>query len=241
MGEWPSVREWVAPQAACVRTAPLHHIYATLRDGASLPPTHFRTTSALGQIISGENRWFQASYTAGAVAEFWNRLALDDPGRFQDLVRTMVKQKLGADVDMIQGHFWKDGVHYWVPVYKTPTKDLVERAIEPHPVALPGFYVAGEAFSGTQGWCEGALQTAKVALARRGSKATVHSRLPEGQYVAYQGRIVGVKEWMEVHPGSKAAIEPFLGKDATSAFRRITHSLEAYATIFGLQRGFLEQ
>ena len=239
MKEWPSIREWIAPQAACVRTAPLHHIYATLQDGTPLPPTHYRTTSALGQIISGENRWFQASYTSGATAEFWNRLALQDPTRFQDLVQGMVKEKLGKDIARVQGHFWKDGVHYWVPVYKTPTKDLVERAVEPHPVALPKFYVAGEAFSGTQGWCEGALQTAKVALARRGSTPVLQSQLPQGKYVSYQGRILDVGEWMEVHPGSKAAIEKFVGKDVTSVFRRVDHSKNAYATVFGLQRGFL--
>ena len=237
--EWPSVREWVAPQAACVRTAPLHHIYATLKDGTPLSPTHYHTTSALGQVISGENRWFQASYTSGATAEFWNRLALQDPTRFKDLVRGMVKEKLGMDVASVQGHFWKDGVHYWVPVYKTPTQDLVERAVEPHPVALPKFYVAGEAFSGTQGWCEGALQTAKAALDRRGSTPVLQSRLPQGQYVSYQGRIVDVCEWMEVHPGSKAVIEKFLGKDMTSVFRLVDHSKHAYATVFGLQRGFL--
>ena len=244
MKEWPSIREWIAPQAACVRTAPLHHIYATLKDGTPLPPTHYRTTGALGQIISGENRWFQASYTAGRTAEFWNRLALDNPTRFQKLVRDMVKEKLGADVARVQGHFWKDGVHYWVPVYKTPTKDLVERAIEPHPVALPRFYVAGEAFSGTQGWCEGALQTAKAALnrqtlARRGINLAFPPRPQE--YVIYQGRIVDVREWMDVHPGSKAVIEKFIGKDMTSVFRLVDHSTNAYATLFGLQRGFINK
>ena len=37
MDEWPSVREWVAPQAACVRTAPLHHICHP--QGRHAPPT----------------------------------------------------------------------------------------------------------------------------------------------------------------------------------------------------------
>ena len=237
MEEWPSVRGWVRPQTACVRTAPLCHVYATLKGDERLQKTFFRTTGELGQVISGENRWFQASYTAGRTAEFWNRLALDDQA-FRAKVRGMVRGALRKEVDEVRAHFWQDAVHYWVPVYKTPTKDLVARAVVPHPVALPRFYCAGEAFSGTQGWCEGALQTAEAALlAAAAAGPPPPAQYPE-KYVLFQGRILDVAEWMEVHPGTKALVEDRLGQDITGVFGLVDHSKNAYATVFGLQRGF---
>ena len=134
-------------------------------------------------------------------------------------------------------------MHFWKPAYgvETSVDTLVRRCIEPHPVQLPGMYWCGEAFSNTQGWVEGALQTAEMTLRRIGDKSARIPRLPAGwkkTCVVVDGRVIDVRKFRKVHPGSEQAIVPFLGKDASTVFRNIGHSADAWAHLFSLQIGW---
>jgi len=91
---------------------------------------------------------------------------------------------------------------------------------------------AGEAVSLTQGWCEGALETAARAAKELSMPEPIVSRLvpaahPPEEYVLYRDWIIDVASWKEAHPGSAGAIESFMYKDIAPVFDRVCHSEEA--------------
>jgi cytochrome b involved in lipid metabolism len=56
----------------------------------------------------------------------------------------------------------------------------------------------------------------------------------------FDGRILDVKKWKEVHPGSKELIEKHLGEDISKRFRFIKHSDLSWAALYSLQIGYLK-
>ena len=55
----------------------------------------------------------------------------------------------------------------------------------------------------------------------------------------FDGRILDVKKWKEVHPGSKELIVKHLGEDISKRFRFIKHSDLSWAVLYSLQIGYL--
>ena len=105
----------------------------------------------------------------------------------------------------------------------------------PHPNRLPGLYWVGEAFSSIQGRIEGALETAEMACAAaRRPLRRWRSRPGKGELLV-EGRVIDVRAFSKVHPGSRQAIEKYMGKDATKVFKHI-HPNYVWAIVFGLQR-----
>lgn len=239
--QWDVVHQYLQPQIHAVQTHPLHHIYVSGR----LENTHRKIPSVLSQIVSGDYQQthFQASYSAGRVAKFWQRLKLNDPEHFrsfllQALRREGVAVKKNAEV---HSFYWENAVHYWIPLYGSPpVQKLVEQAVEPHPTHLPNLYWCGEAFSGYQGWIEGALQTADMVLERVMEPSPPLQIYPK-EHVIVDGRVIDVGTWKHVHPGSKNAILKRLGTDISDIFRHINHSKVSWATLYALQVGFSER
>ena len=238
--QWTIVKQYLKPQVHSVQTHPLHHIYAKGDLGRNV---HLRTRGVLSQVVSGDydKRYFQVSYSAGRVAQFWNRLQLENPSRFRALLQEQLKQE-GFEVPLedVKSFYWHHAVHSWVPLYGLPSVDsLVKKSIEPHPILLPKLYWAGEAFSSVQGWCEGALQTAEMVLeACQGKSFVLFDAFPD-EFVVLDQRVLDVSMWKEVHPGSTAAITKRLKYDISTLFRHINHSELSWATVFALQVGYV--
>jgi hypothetical protein len=120
---------------------------------------------------------------------------------------------------------------------------LVENAVEPHPTRLPGLYWVGEAFSGTQGWIEGALETVEI-LARkcdspgRGSGGEGRWN-PSREHIIFQDRRIKVTGWADKHPGSKGAIDKYLGKDVTEVITHLSHPPYALALMYHMHSSSL--
>lgn len=241
--QWSIVKQYLKPQVHSVQTHPLHHIYAK---GDLGYPVHVRTRGMLSQVVSGDynKRYFQVSYSAGRVAQFWNRLHLEDPTRFRSLLQEQLAEE-GFEVPLedVKSFYWHHAVHSWVPLYGSPPVDsLVKKSIEPHPMLLPKLYWAGEAFSSVQGWCEGALQTAELVLEACNGFSFVpiiRNDFPT-EFVVLDKRVLDVSKWKEVHPGSRAAITKRLGYDISLLFRHINHSELSWATVFALQVGYVQ-
>lgn len=236
--QWSISQQWLLAQLHSVSTIPLCHVYARYADAP--PPTKKTMTSGLlAQTIPGDygNGWFQASYSAGQTAHFWNRVALQGT-----LVPTLEKE-LGKKLSDAKAHHWPHAVHFWRPAFgiRKSVRDLVRRCVVPHPVALPGFFWCGEAFSSVQGWVEGALQTTDMVLRRLGRTNNPVPRAPKGwrnSCLVVDGRVIDVSKFRRVHPGSEQAIAMFVGKDASTVFRDIGHSEHAWAHLFSLQVGW---
>ena len=74
-------------------------------------------------------------------------------------------------------------------------------------------------------------QQQRVAIAR--------SLCMNPEIMLFDDRILNVKKWKEVHPGSKALIVKHLGEDISKRFRFIKHSEISWAELYALQIGYL--
>lgn len=241
--QWDVCRQWLRAQIYSVKTLPLHHIYGSI--GSALPHTHKKDpTSLLAQVVSGDHdtRSFQVSYSGGRRAQFWNRLKMEDPRQFRSLLKKELRKQLPARLSKkrllrIRSHHFEHAVHYWVPAFGFKgVKESARQSVVPHPNRLPGLYWVGEAFSSVQGWIEGALETAEIACKAMGSPPQRWRSKPEKKKgeVVVEGRVLGVKEFSRVHPGSTQAIEKYMGRDATKVFEHI-HPHYSWAIVYALQ------
>ena len=245
---FPSISAWLEDQSAAIQSLPLMHVYAKWEKP---PPLGKRVVpdSALSQVIAGDlSDYFQLSYSAGDTARFLRDFHLNDPTGFRahllDEYRTHVDGNAPAVSDL-QVRYWNDAVHMWRPILADSNKsvgELMQASVEPHPVQLPNLYWAGECFSTHQGWMEGALETADTVLHRMQHPLAVSTRSPDpaGEVVVH-GRIVDVRNFQDKHPGSKAAIEKYLGQDATTAFGFIPHPAYAKSYVYMLQQGWAKK
>ena len=81
------------------------------------------------------------------------------------------------------------------------------------------------------------METAEMVLERRREKRPPSTAVTKNTLVV-DGRIIDVKGFRKIHPGSEAAIVAFLKKDATQKFHAIGHPPYAYSYLFQLQKGF---
>jgi hypothetical protein len=203
-----------------VRSESLHHIYAK---GDQAPRRHVKS-GLFGQRIPSQygNDWYQVSYSAGRLADFWNRLRQSRPKDFARLLGRTARS-----------FYWPRAFHMWRPVFNFNLKHAVRMSIEPNPTELPGLYMAGESHSSHQAWIEGALETAEMVLHRMESPASWPAAPRE--WVVVDGWVLDVRRWKRVHPGSAAAIENHLGENVSDLFRHILHSHNAWATVHSLK------
>lgn len=247
--DFPTINPWLENQAAAVRSLSLMHVWAKLSTNEQPTGKRVIPDSALSQIIAGDlSEYFQISYSAGDTARFLRDFHLNDPDGFQAYLETEFRKQNNnttddrQTLDDVQVRYWNDAVHMWRPILQDSHKsvgDLMHASTEPHPVQLPNLFWAGECFSTHQGWMEGALETAEQVLEKINHPTIVVPRTPDptGEVVVH-GRIVDVRAFQEKHPGSKAAIQKYLGKDATIAFGFIPHPAYAKSYVYMLQQGW---
>ena len=245
--DWKGCIVHLRPLLDSVKSLSLHHIYAQEKNSATITGIH-RTPGALSQVIGGDTkaRYFQISYSAGRIADYWQRLHLNHPEKFEKKIKAEFhslypKIELSGD---IHAFYWRHAVHMWKPIFGqvNTLAHIVDAAIEPHPVQLPQFYFIGEACSGNQGWIEGALETTLEAVSRMQSpKAIQYGPPSHNDYLIYDGRYIDMRKFKYVHPGSQALIEEHLNnetRDVTDLFNIITHPDYAYAMLMSLQTGW---
>ena len=240
---WQILRDHAMPAMCAVTSGSLNHIYA--RD-SSIPQSFHKkeSNSLLAQMIGDlyGRGWFQVSYSGGRVARFWNNLWLSNPIRCIQALTSEIWTQLGRcrvlrDVRM---HFWEHAYHTWVPTPGFDLDHVLRMTRQPHPLKLPGVYLAGEAFSEHQAWMEGALCTAdRVIAAIEGAAQPVARRVDPSTEIVLDGRILDMSTWMHVHPGGAAAIKNHLrDKDVKDLWEHIHSTDRAWAIVLTLQRGW---
>lgn len=238
---WTPVQKYLYPLMNAVFPQSLHHIYA--RGKGVLRGKRRLTNSVVEQIVppTHDKKWFQISYSSGRAAEFWNRYKL----KYGDnKMKKLLEKYTNFDLKEIRSYHWTYGYHMWLSVPQFDIQKAVAYSIEPHPGILPNFYWAGECFSSYQGWSEGALETADMVLTcwnRQNHVVPLYKKIPEkyDEIMLFDDRILNVKKWKEVHPGSKALIVKHLGEDISKRFRFIKHSEISWAELYALQIGYL--
>ena len=197
----------------------------------------------------------QLAYCAGRRAEALERLRLcgDVMGpltreilQFVDGPRRRLQEALVSKQHAV--HFWSEAVHVWNPSYGLDVAlKSAQACLVPH-VALPRFFLCGEAFSTIQGWGEGALQTSELVVAEvarilQGGSGVPRGLFPgprdPGKILVYDGRLLEVGAWAKVHPGSEGAITAHLGQDVTELWQSIMHPRYALGIMFALQVGWV--
>ena len=236
---WTIISQWARAQLYSVQSIPLHHIYSQ-----TSAPTKFHMyapTSLLGQGVSSQynNSWFQSSYTSGRLSRFWHNLRLANPAMFASVLVEEVKRLLHLIIEpnTISSHYNEHAYHAWRPNPHFDIEKAVRSALMPNPKHLPNIFWCGEAFSKHQGWMEGALETAQMAVdlfTRRTAYVFPRRRCHKNEMVV-EGRILDIAAWTEVHPGGEGVIKKYMGENATDLFYHIRHSANAWSIIHALQ------
>ncbi len=185
-------------------------------------------TIGVPKLATGKSDdWVQVSYSEGQVARFWNDLKLSDPARFDAELRKQVGAVFGEEFSRTlldpELHFWERAVHKWKTAAAVIPDDV---RVNLNRVECPNVYLAGEALSVHQGWMEGALETAAMVLdsilQTDGLKTLpVYESLEAiprergKEWVVVHGRVVGVQEFVDRHPGGRAAIMSHVYTDAS--------------------------
>ena len=245
--DWTIVRQWGLAQVHAVSYEPLQHIYA--RSKTRLPHAFhvIRPSTALAQLISpiyAWSEWFNASYSGGRVAHFWHRLRMISPLRFVEFLKSELRRHLSINIDdHVRVHHTEIAYHIWKPAPNFTLNKAVAMAVMPHPTRLPNVYWVGEAFSSFQGWMEGALETADLAvnISKGGCSHILPTRLATGNEVIVDDRIISVDAFIRGHPGGEAPLRNHMGEDASELFRHIGHSSNAWSVVFNLQNGMVSQ
>lgn len=239
--EWPRFFEATRLSHACVEATPLCRIYMPLRRPMERHDLHaVLPYSRLQQVSSTPGKkHVQISYSAGPLARHWHRLSLS-PARLKEELRqewealsTQEFNTQSVDIDWEGSdplvYYWDHGVHRFRPGFGFNKAAVVHTALHPVPGAASYLCCIGEAFSGHQAWCEGALQTAELALSY-----TPPPLLPQPEtLMRINGWSIPVQEWISRHPGGAKAIENHLhDKDALRSMLRVGHSQHALAIAF---------
>jgi len=260
IAKWQGVAERLAPVLASLSPVPLLKVFSeagpefAAATGLS-GPFHIKSNTLGQQLISNtypNTPFVQLAYCAGRRAEALERLRLcgDVMGPLaREILQFVDGQQLrGALLSKEHAvHFWSEAVHVWNPSYGLDVAlKSAQACLVPH-VALPRFFLCGEAFSTIQGWGEGALETsalvaAEVARVVQGGLGVPRGLFPgprdPGQTLVYDGRLLEVGQWAKVHPGSEGAIAAHLGQDVTELWQSIMHPRYALGIVFALQVGW---
>jgi hypothetical protein len=124
-----------------------------------------------------------------------------------------------------------------MPAFHLDLDRVYKLAMEPNPVQLKNLYIIGESFSKNQGWCEGALETVHdlLSLLKSNSQKLLRMDFP---FVIYKNRILNVGRWMNVHPGTKEAIQNHLYEDISVLWDTIHMTSNASRHLLSLQVGW---
>ena len=102
---------------------------------------------------------YMISYSDNKIADRW--LKVDN---INLEVEKNIRKIFGVDVKVIKNElvYWKIGTHYFSPLQKRyiNRNEFISSAQHPE----KNVYVVGEAYSNSQGWCEGALESVEMIL-----------------------------------------------------------------------------
>lgn len=243
---WTISQEYLYPLLNSVKPIALNHIYVKGEKPSNIKNLRKIPKSVLQQVIPSthDEDWYQISYSAGRAAMFWYNYKL----RYgEKRLKNLLEEYSGIKFIEVKDYFWSHAYHLWLTTPNFNLDKAVKNSIVPNPEKLPNLWWAGECFSSYQGWSEGALETCELVLnSFYGDKKAylpLYKNVPKNieEYLIFDSRILDVKSWKNVHPGSKILIQKHLGEDISKRFRYIKHSELSWAALYSLQIGWLKK
>ena len=253
-------KQHLIPLTGIVHSLPLIHVYGKVKCSSSRYESiarkgyHIYTKELGSQIVSPmysdaypnipiSELYTMISYAGGRDAETLRNLALCSSDTFGDFCTKNVKSNFNSlhwpqprSISDIHYHYWEVASHAWTALYGLKPKMAMLKTITPHMTKLPKVYIAGEAFSVTQGWIEGALETSEWVL-KKMQESYKASPLPE-KYIIYDDRVINLRGWMSRHPGTPFPLRNHMHQDVTKLMSTMNHPLYAYGILFHLQTGY---
>lgn len=240
-----SIKKWSVSKHfdllfSSIQTYPLNHIYG-LSNKYINNNFYIITSDNISQLISSNynNNWIQISYSGGRIANYWERLYLNHKNNWKNELKKHVKNILNIEISELKMYYWPEAIHFWNPSFGFNLNKMYKLALIPNPIHLENLFIIGEAFSKNQGWCEGALETVEDLLKMLDENYFIDildlSSIP---FVIYKDRILNVKKWINVHPGSKEAIKNHLYEDVSILWETIHNSSNAKNQLISLQIGW---
>lgn len=225
------------PLQQAVRPVALCHVYVRRhRLVAPLRKVNCVVKSWLGQVITISADWLMISYTGGWLAAHHFQMWTFHKGQYLSLLKKWLPPVFRVqdfDWESLRVCFWAQAIHQWLPTVKRAS---IQSCVQPHPIKLPHLFCVNEAFSDFQGWGEGTLQAAEIALAAR--PFPLYRQLPRG-HVVFDGRVLDLSRWPTFHPGGRVPILRHDQEDITDLFLRIhSHAPYAFGWLLSFQKGF---
>lgn len=238
------INSHIEPLLASVSPLSLNHIYAfsdkkpTIQNDSQF---HMYTNNSLSQIISSvyHNNWFQISYSAGKIADYWNRLCLGHSILFKKKLDLFCKQLFHFIPIQYKNYYWENAIHYWKPSFQFNLMKSYFLSLYPNPSSLPNLYIIGESFSKNQGWCEGALETVYDLIEFLTVSIPLKKTSLPKSFVIYKNRVLNIDQWIHHHPGGYDAIKNHLNQDITELWDSIHNSKNSLSIILSLQIGWI--
>uniref|UniRef100_A0A6C0IYM7 Cytochrome b5 heme-binding domain-containing protein n=1 Tax=viral metagenome TaxID=1070528 RepID=A0A6C0IYM7_9ZZZZ len=184
------------------------------------------TPGPFRQIINIENEYLQI-YSDYKYAELLNKLLWN--GELEDFLNLELR-KLFPEMTKIvkfKAFFWNSGTYYWK--LGLNSEKLYKKMLQPFRYPL---YIAGERYSLTQGWMEGALETAYDVLEKIEKKGHVgggksyqmqevkkHDKADDA-WIVIEDKVYDITDWVPIHPGGGVILKK-LGQDATTTFMSV--------------------
>lgn len=230
---------WPLKQA--VGTVALCHVY--VKTTTRLPPMHRILKGKLGQLVSVRPQLLMV-YLSGDIAKYHMNLRTHHKQAWCRELFSMLRQALPdtrfSNKQSPRFYYWDKAVSYWQP--NAAGRALVKECVVPHPIKLPNLYSIGEHCSDFQGWAEGAIQTADLALACMLSGKRLHARFTKKHKdtLIYDGRVIDIKQWLRKHPGGLAPLKNHMqDEDVLPIFQAVHHHAPyALAHLLSQQIGF---
>lgn len=219
----------LAPLCASIGTVPLCHVYLSTTE--DIQPIYRYTDDLLGQVIAISKRKLML-YSGGWLSEFHFRSHMKDKQKYIQYLKNLLTRVdpslvLKIDFTSLKVCYHKHAVGYHKV---TPSKETIDekvlKFVIPHATKLPNFCVCTEAVSSECGWGEGSLETVDIAveyLFRDHQVFRLRKTIPPHS-VVYDGRIIYIKQFYDMHPGSRSALENHIRQNVTRLIHLIHHN-----------------
>jgi hypothetical protein len=204
---------------ACVGTDALTHVYATT--SVKHDPIYKVVKSVLGQIISIRPNVLMVSYTGGELAKMHHHYHLNHNEDYKRMIQELIQTELDNSsirLSKLEVFHFDHAIGLWKQ--NPGSKAMQTQCAIVHPTQLPGLYVVNENISQNyQGWSEGSLEVMEEVIQhtrrpKSGLPLYTMDTLPANT-VVYDGRVLDVSEWKNIHPGTTVAINAHMKQDIT--------------------------
>jgi hypothetical protein len=251
---FPAVQRLLQPAAALISAHQLCHTYMRVTGTGPLG-YELDLLGTLYKHAYPDKTYNLHSYTSGSAALAVARLSTTlNRVEVQQLMERFLRQRgwTTCNVHEVKVCNNEMAIAQWkAPLPKAvTTARLAAKSIIVNPVEAPGLFVAGEAFSTTQGWMQGAVESAAAAVKvicswRNGRSPSLVSvgDLTENMIVIGH-RVVDITNFAQKHPGGAAAFDSFRGGkvNAQTVFSHIhSHLSAAQREVFLRTVGYVNQ